>query len=137
MNVLIIHVSAISWLLYEKVLVLGENGDLIGKHSQKWETSHCELDTSLDRILSERRTSKLLHWKDSLLFCGYQPFKHFNQPCTNVIFINAWCVWDYSVQRHFQQYFSYIAAVRFIGGWNRSTQRKPPILSKSLTNFII
>jgi len=33
----------------------------------------------------------------------------------------------YGVFRHFQQYFSYIAAVSFIGGGNR---RKP------LTNFI-
>ena len=119
LNVLSIHVSAISWPLYENVLVLGEHvlelgenvlvlgenvlvlgengvfGDLIGKHSQKWETSHCELNTNLDRILSERRTTKLLDWKDSLLFCG--PFKHFNQPCTHVIFINAWWVCDYSV----------------------------------------
>ena len=90
LNVLIIHVSVISRLLYENVLVLGENGvfeDLIGKHFQKWETSHCELNTSLGRILSERGTTKLLDWKDSLLFCG--PFKHFNQPCTHVIFINA------------------------------------------------
>ena len=34
------------------------------------------------------------------------------------------------VYHHFQQYFSYILAVSFIGGGNRSTQRKP------LTNFI-
>jgi hypothetical protein len=35
-----------------------------------------------------------------------------------------------------QQYFSYIKAVSFIGGGNKSTQRKPPICHKSLTNFI-
>jgi hypothetical protein len=35
-----------------------------------------------------------------------------------------------------QQFFSYIVAVRFIGGGNRSTQGKPPICRKSLTNFI-
>ena len=29
--------------------------------------------------------------------------------------------------RHFQQYFSYIVEVGFIGGGNRRTQRKPPI----------
>jgi len=28
------------------------------------------------------------------------------------------------VKRHFQQYFSYIVAVSFIGGGNRRTQRK-------------
>jgi len=30
---------------------------------------------------------------------------------------------DYGVLRHFQQYFSYIVAVRFIGGENRSTRQ--------------
>jgi hypothetical protein len=29
------------------------------------------------------------------------------------------------LERHFQQYFSYIVTVSFIGGGNRSTQRKP------------
>ena len=37
---------------------------------------------------------------------------------------------------HFQQNFSYIVAVSFIGGGNRSTQWKPPTCRKSLTNFI-
>jgi len=31
-------------------------------------------------------------------------------------------------------YFSYIVAVSFIGGGNRSTRRKPPTYRKSLTN---
>ena len=42
---------------------------------------------------------------------------------------------DYGDLHHFQQYFSYIVAVSFIGGGNRSTQRKPPTCCKSLTNF--
>jgi len=42
----------------------------------------------------------------------------------------------YGIQRHFQQYFSYIVVVSFIGGGNRSTRRKPPTCHKSLTNFI-
>jgi hypothetical protein len=37
----------------------------------------------------------------------------------------------------FQQYFSYIVAVSFIGGGNRSTWRKPTTCHKSLPNFII
>jgi hypothetical protein len=37
---------------------------------------------------------------------------------------------------HLKQYFSYIVAVSFIGGGNRSTRRKPPTCRKSLTNFI-
>jgi hypothetical protein len=36
----------------------------------------------------------------------------------------------------FQQYFSYIVAVSFIGGGNWSTLEKPPTCRKSLTNFI-
>jgi hypothetical protein len=32
-------------------------------------------------------------------------------------------------KRHFQQYFSYIVAVSFIGGGNRTIQRKPQTLS--------
>ena len=38
--------------------------------------------------------------------------------------------------RHFQQYFKYITEVIFLGGGNRSTQRKPLTHHKSLTNFI-
>jgi hypothetical protein len=37
---------------------------------------------------------------------------------------------------YFQQYFSHIVAISFIGGGNRSTQRKPPTCRKSLTNLI-
>jgi hypothetical protein len=43
---------------------------------------------------------------------------------------------DYDVLCHFQQYFSYIVAVSFIGGGNWSTRWKPPTCRKSLTNFI-
>ena len=39
------------------------------------------------------------------------------------------------LKRHFQQYFSYIMAVSFIGGGNRCTRRKPLTCRKSLTNF--
>jgi hypothetical protein len=44
-------------------------------------------------------------------------------------------VWDHYVERLFQQYFSDIVAVGFIGGGNRSTKRKPLICRKSLTNI--
>ena len=37
----------------------------------------------------------------------------------------------------FQQYFTYIMVVSFIGGGNRSTWRKLPIYCKSLAKFII
>jgi hypothetical protein len=42
----------------------------------------------------------------------------------------------YGVLCNFQQYFSHIVAVSFIGRGNRSTRRKPPTCHKSLTNFI-
>jgi len=40
------------------------------------------------------------------------------------------------VKRHFQKHFSYIMAVSFVVGENRSTRRKPTTCRKSLTNFI-
>ena len=42
----------------------------------------------------------------------------------------------YGVWPHFQQYFSYIVVVSFIGEGNLSTRRKQPTCRKSLTNFI-
>jgi hypothetical protein len=44
--------------------------------------------------------------------------------------------WFYGVERHFEQFFSYIVEVSFIAGGNQKTQRKPPTCRKSLTNFI-
>ena len=41
------------------------------------------------------------------------------------------------LKRHFQPYFSYIVAISFIDGGNRSTRWKPPTCRKSLTNFIL
>jgi len=55
---------------------------------------------------------------------------------TNVVSSNPFqtrCTW-YNIC-HFQQYFSYIVAVCFIGGGNWSTRRKPPTCRKTLTNF--
>jgi hypothetical protein len=39
--------------------------------------------------------------------------------------------YGYDVNRHLQQYFSYIVEVSFIGGGNRRTRRKPPICHES------
>ena len=44
--------------------------------------------------------------------------------------LRLWCLMP------FQQYFSYIVAVSFIGGGNWSSRRKPPTCHKSPTNFI-
>ena len=43
----------------------------------------------------------------------------------------------FGVERHFQQYFSYIVVVSFIGGENWSTWRKPPSYRNSPTNWHI
>ena len=60
------------------------------------------------------------------------------QEINNIILFNdvVMLFKDIFVQRHFQQYFSYIVAVSFIGGGNRRTQRKSLTCRKSLTNFI-
>jgi len=39
---------------------------------------------------------------------------------------------DFGVQRHFQQYFSYIMTASFSGGRSRSTWREPPTMDKQL-----
>jgi len=55
----------------------------------------------------------------------------------NKIYFSDWGVWLWWLRplSVFQEYFSYIVAVSFIGWGNRSTQRKPPTCQKSLTNF--
>jgi len=42
----------------------------------------------------------------------------------------------FGVERHFQQYFSYIMAISFSDGRSRSTRRKPPTMGKQLVSFI-
>ena len=42
----------------------------------------------------------------------------------------------YCVERHFQQYFSYIMATSFSGGRSQSTWREPPTMGKQLVSFI-
>ena len=45
--------------------------------------------------------------------------------------------WVYGIERHFQQYFSYIVVVNFISAGNRSTQRKPPTFYPKLIFILI
>ena len=59
-------------------------------------------------------------WISNLLCCGL--FNGLRSECVVRLLILVF----YSVERHFQQYFSYIVAVSFIGGGNRSTRGKPP-----------
>ena len=42
---------------------------------------------------------------------------------------------NFGVQRHFQQYFSYVIATSFSGGGSRSTWREPPTLGKQLVKL--
>ena len=42
----------------------------------------------------------------------------------------------YSIWRPFQQHFSYLVVVCYIGEGNRRTRRKPPTCRKPLTTFI-
>ena len=49
-----------------------------------------------------------------------------------VLVLVLWCL-----TRHFQQYFSRIVAVRFIGGGNWSIQRKTPTCSKLPKTFFL
>ena len=44
-------------------------------------------------------------------------------------------VWFYGILRHFQQYFSYIMVVSFIGEGNRSTRKKKTNLSQITDKF--
>ena len=53
-----------------------------------------------------------------------------------VITILIGLFWFMVFNATFQQYFSYIVVVSFIGGGNQSTCKKPLTHHKSLTNFI-
>jgi hypothetical protein len=44
-------------------------------------------------------------------------------------------VWLYGIVCHFQQYFSYIMVVSFIGEGNRSTWKENPNLSQTTDKF--
>jgi len=65
-------------------------------------------------------------WRSVLLVWGKRHFQQYFSYIVAVSFIGG---------RHFQQYFSYIVAISFIGGWDRSTERKAPTCLKPLTNF--
>jgi len=91
-------------------------------------------------------------WRIHKIVCACK-WNHFLCCCMAVLFIcwaticfhsaklgsksqlSLWFGLVYGVYPHFQQYFSYIMAFSFIGGGNRSIQRKPLTCRKSLTNF--
>jgi hypothetical protein len=48
--------------------------------------------------------------------------------------ISEHCLFD-GAKRHFQQFFSYIVAVSFIGGRNRRTRRKHNMVVEKMFDF--
>ena len=58
-------------------------------------------------IFCYEKEKKLLHLEMSKITVIFQDKKK-----------NNCYIWGYGIQRHFQQYFSYIVAVSFIGGGN-------------------
>jgi uncharacterized membrane protein (DUF485 family) len=65
------------------------------------------------------------------LFLGTVNLHNKPSQCQNVNeFDLIFCCWC------FQQYFSYIMATSFSGGWTQSTQREPPTIGKQLVNLI-
>ena len=54
----------------------------------------------------------------------------FNKWYENEVIVLILFVCLNGILRHFQQYFSHIAAVSFIGGGSRSTRREPPTLGR-------
>jgi hypothetical protein len=65
----------------------------------------------------------------SWMFCSWRLYVPGWLFCLVCLFF--WCFW-----LHFQQYFSYIVGVSFIGRGNWRTRRKPPTCRKSLINVI-
>jgi hypothetical protein len=64
-----------------------------------------------------------------------QRYSHFLQPKYVGKYISYKMI-DFGVQRHFQQYFSYIVVTSFSVGKSRSTRREPLTMGNQLINFI-
>ena len=78
--------------------------------------------------------------KQSISPCGsyISVIELYMHTCEHIhYFARSGLVLFYGVYRHFQQYFSYILALSFIGRGNQSTWRKPSACRKSLTNVNI
>jgi hypothetical protein len=84
--------------------------------TQPWTDVHIDYNTAL--------------FSETIWFKDWKP----NYRASKVLSGFICCITHLSIT-HFQQYFSYIVAVSFIGGGNRSTWRKPPTCRESLTNF--
>jgi hypothetical protein len=79
-------------------------------------------------------------WTQGLLWSwlyGNWVYKYLCNQCISLLKLQVRTQFMARFYRHFQQYFSYIVAVNFIGGGNWNTRRNPPACHKSLTNFIM
>jgi len=91
----------------------------------------------------DTRSNIILKQKPEMLDAMRSPLptKHINDSIF-IVDLSRWCPWyqynitllhiDLGLWCLTQQYISYIMAVNFIGGENRSTWRKPPTCRKSL-----
>jgi hypothetical protein len=77
-----------------------------------------------------RLLSKTTFWSQ------FHPSWYFCQQIGVEIDLQSISIYLSKFRCHFQQYFSNIVAVSFLGGGNQSTGRKPSTCRKSLTNFI-
>ena len=129
------HISAIWW---QSVLLVEETGEIhefTKIYSDVGRYKKCERDATMVWIrcmipypLPWHTTWMLKIWRVYDL-----PYKYFSpQIGTFYGLVFGLILWGL---RHFQQYFSYIVAISFIGGGNRKIRRKPPTCRKLLTNF--
>jgi hypothetical protein len=73
------------------------------------------------------------------VFIIHQPCNKYNvdKDKTNTLLNISWLVGFMVFKCHFQQYFSYIVVVSFIGGGNRRNRRKSPTCRKSLYHIML
>jgi hypothetical protein len=123
------NISVISWqsvFLVEETGVPGENHQPVTSH---WQTLWIKYTLLWAWF---KLTTLLVIGTDCIgsFISNYHMITTKTAPKTTVcLFDGVYCL--------FQQYFSYIVAVSFIGGGNRRTRKKTPTCRKSLTNLII
>jgi hypothetical protein len=84
---------------------------------------------------SNRWTCHNSVWGSSWLWLyGSWIYNYLWNQCLSPLMLWVWI--SIRARCHFQQYFSYIVAVSFIGGGNQRTWKKPLTCRKSLTNVV-
>ena len=149
---IILRWSTASFVFFMRIWNLTQKKDCL--KNQKWKCKykrHESLSWCTDSSLHKWRPQCL--WVPNLEVQSLHRLQWYKKPC--ILKNHQWkCnfIWQYNgiilmwgffgfnfrvrgygITLHFQQYFSYIVTVRFIGGENR---RKSPTCRNSLTNFI-